>query len=458
MNRGNRRRPLLLAVVSALCVTLAAQLTASATPVIPSTGQIAGARQAAATKAEQVASIKAQLADAEADLNRTQIEADMAGQAYDAALDRLDAARASLDRAQTANRSAQADVARAQSAVGTLVRTQVQSDAGLLQWASLLNGASPQDVIDQASVFNTVSASLDGLKHKLVRAQQVADQRQQAATAAEAAVQRATNEAAATKVAAEQAATVAQQTVADYAGRKDQLLVELAQAEQVTVALVRQRQAGLEALARARAEAKRKAEEAAARRREAAQRAAEARAAAQARAAAAAERAREARAAAAARARSARHRSTPHYSAPRHSTRHYSAPRRISYPSAHHGYSSSAAQRAISFARSQLGKPYVFGATGPGSYDCSGLTMRAWEAAGRDIPRLAASQYLGIQHITAGELRPGDLVFWGSSPSGIYHVAMYLGGGMLIEAPRPGRSVNIESMYGWIAPSYFGRP
>ena len=280
MNRGNRRRPLLLTVVSALCVTLAAQLTASATPVIPSTGQIAGARQAAATKAEQVASIKAQLADAEADLNRTQIEADMAGQAYDAALDRLDAARASLDRAQTANRSAQADVARAQSAVGTLVRTQVQSDAGLLQWASLLNGASPQDVIDQASVFNTVSASLDGLKHKLVRAQQVADQRQQAATAAEAAVQRATNEAAATKVAAEQAATVAQQTVADYAGRKDQLLVELAQAEQVTVALVRQRQAGLEALARARAEAKRKAEEAAARRREAAQRAAEARAAA----------------------------------------------------------------------------------------------------------------------------------------------------------------------------------
>ena len=84
--------------------------------------------------------------------------------------------------------------------------------------------------------------------------------------------------------------------------------------------------------------------------------------------------------------------------------------------------------------------------------------MRAWEAAGRDIPRLAASQYLGIQHITADELRPGDLVFWGSSPSGIYHVAMYLGGGMLIEAPRPGRSVNIESMYGWIAPSYFGRP
>jgi cell wall-associated NlpC family hydrolase len=438
-----------LTVVSALCVTLAAQLTASATPVIPTTGQIAGARQAAVTKAQQVASIKAQLADAEAALNRTQIQADIAGQAYDAALDRLDAAQASLGRAQTANKAAQADVATAQQAVGTLVRTQVQSDAGLLQWASLLNGASPQDVIDQASVFNTVSASLDGLKRKLVGAQFVADQRQQAATAAEAAVQQATDEAAASKLAAEQAAGVAQQTVTDYAGRKNQLLVELAQAEQVTVALVKQRQAGLEALARARAEAKRKAEEAAARRREAAQRAAEARAAARARAAAAAERAREARAAAAARrshhSNPSSHRSTPHYWAP-----HYSAPVR-------HGYSSSAAQQAISFARSQLGKPYVFGATGPGSYDCSGLTMRAWGAAGRYIPRLAASQYLGIQHITADELRPGDLVFWGSSPQGIYHVAMYIGGGMLIEAPRPGRSVDIESMYGWITPNYFGR-
>ncbi|GAA3612035.1 C40 family peptidase [Microlunatus ginsengisoli] len=438
-----------VALVVGLCVSLTAQAPAVADPVIPSTGQIAQARQAAATKAQQAGAIKAELADAQADLDRTQIAMATAGQAYDAALLKLDAARATLRKAQAANRAAQAEVATAQRAVGALVRSQVQGDAGLLQWASLLNGATPQDLIDQASVFNTVSASLDGLKRKLVKAQQVAAARQQAATTAEAAVQQAAKEAADSKAAAERAADLAQQTVSDYASRRDQLLVELARAEQVTVSLVRQRQAGLEALARARAEAKRRAAEAAMKRREAARRAAEARAAAaaRARAAAAAERARKARAAA----RS--HASRPSPSRPSHS----SAPRRVAAPIAHHGYSRSAAQHAIAFARSQIGKPYVFGATGPGSYDCSGLTMRAWEAAGRGIPRLAASQYFATQHISSGDLRPGDLLFWGSSPSSIYHVALYIGNGKMIQAPRPGRSVEVQSVYYWISPSYFGR-
>ena len=286
-----------LGVAVALVASLAPQ-AATADPAIPSTGQISAARQAASSKADQVAAIKARLTSAQADLDRTQIAMATAGQAYDAALVRLDAARVTLRKAVAANEAARRDVDAAQRAVGALVRSQVQSDAGLLQWASLLNGASPQDLLDQASVFNTVSASLDGLKRRLVRAQQVAATRQKAATDAEAAVERATADAAATKTAAERAAATAQETVSGYAARKDRLLVELAGAEQVTVQLVRQRQAGLEALARARAEAKRKAAEAALKRREAARHAAEvrARAAARARAEAAAERARKARA------------------------------------------------------------------------------------------------------------------------------------------------------------------
>ncbi len=413
-----------------------------------------------------MAAIKARLASAQADLDRTQIAMATAGQAYDAALVRLDAARVTLRKAVAANVAAQRDVDAAQRAVGALVRSQVQSDAGLLQWASLLNGASPQDLLDQASVFNTVSASLDGLKRRLVRAQQVAATRQKAATAAEAAVERATADAAATKAAAERAAATAQETVSGYAARKDRLLVELAGAEQVTVQLVRQRQAGLEALARARAEAKRKAAEAALKRREAARHAAEVRAAAaaRARAAAAAERARKARASEKARA-AQKSRSRAAAASARHSNRsssqksratRSSAPRSVA-PAVSHGYSSSAASRAIAYARRQLGKPYVFGATGPSTFDCSGLTMRAWQSAGRDIPRLAASQYFATEHISAGELRPGDLLFWGSTPSSIYHVALYVGNGKMIQAPRPGRSVEVQSIYYWISPSYFGR-
>jgi cell wall-associated NlpC family hydrolase len=83
--------------------------------------------------------------------------------------------------------------------------------------------------------------------------------------------------------------------------------------------------------------------------------------------------------------------------------------------------------------------------------------MRAWQSAGRDIPRLAASQYFATEHISAGELRPGDLLFGGSSPSSIYHVALYIGNGKMIQAPRPGRSVEVQSIYYWISPSYFGR-
>jgi cell wall-associated NlpC family hydrolase len=83
--------------------------------------------------------------------------------------------------------------------------------------------------------------------------------------------------------------------------------------------------------------------------------------------------------------------------------------------------------------------------------------MRAWQSAGRDIPRLAASQYFATRHISQGELRPGDLLFWGSTPSSIYHVALYIGDGKMIQAPRPGRSVEVQSIYYWISPSYFGR-
>ncbi|WP_158866005.1 C40 family peptidase [Leifsonia sp. AG29] len=110
-------------------------------------------------------------------------------------------------------------------------------------------------------------------------------------------------------------------------------------------------------------------------------------------------------------------------------------------------------QSAISYARAQLGKPYIFGGEGPVGYDCSGLTMKAYAYAGVYI----GSHSVNSQYYTAanrGQLvsywskQPGDLIFWGSGPGSFYHVGIYIGGGMMIAAPTEGDVVKIQSVWG----------
>jgi cell wall-associated NlpC family hydrolase len=114
---------------------------------------------------------------------------------------------------------------------------------------------------------------------------------------------------------------------------------------------------------------------------------------------------------------------------------------------------------AIAFARAQLGEPYVWGAAGPDAWDCSGLTMGAWAAAGVYLPHYSVAQYESLQHISFSELRPGDLVFWGSTsdPSSIYHVALYIGNDQIIQAPHTGAYVEVSGLYDWILPNFYGR-
>ncbi|MFZ4584242.1 MAG: NlpC/P60 family protein [Acidimicrobiia bacterium] len=102
------------------------------------------------------------------------------------------------------------------------------------------------------------------------------------------------------------------------------------------------------------------------------------------------------------------------------------------------------AATAIAFARAQLGKPYVYAATGPNSYDCSGLTMAAWGAAGVGMPHFSGAQYASFPHVPLGALEPGDLVFYG--PGGGNHVAMYIGNGLMIEAPHTGAVVRVTGL------------
>jgi cell wall-associated NlpC family hydrolase len=100
-------------------------------------------------------------------------------------------------------------------------------------------------------------------------------------------------------------------------------------------------------------------------------------------------------------------------------------------------------QTALAWAVKQLGKPYRFGATGPSAFDCSGLTLGAWKAAGVSINRTSEAQFRNGRAVSKSELQPGDLVFY---YSGISHVALYVGNGIIIHAPHPGSSVKYAKL------------
>ncbi len=98
------------------------------------------------------------------------------------------------------------------------------------------------------------------------------------------------------------------------------------------------------------------------------------------------------------------------------------------------------AARAVAFAYAALGRPYVWGATGPAAFDCSGLTQAAWQAAGVSLPRTTYTQINAGRRVSRSALAPGDLVFF---YSGISHVGLYVGGGKMIHAPHPGAPVRL---------------
>ena len=103
------------------------------------------------------------------------------------------------------------------------------------------------------------------------------------------------------------------------------------------------------------------------------------------------------------------------------------------------------AKTAIAFAMEQIGEPYVYGGAGPDGWDCSGLMMKAWAAAGVSIPRVVGPQMAAAKKIPMNELQPGDLVAYGN----MQHIGMFLGNGKVVHAPRPGKSVEITSLSGF---------
>ncbi|QES48260.1 glycoside hydrolase [Streptomyces venezuelae] len=105
------------------------------------------------------------------------------------------------------------------------------------------------------------------------------------------------------------------------------------------------------------------------------------------------------------------------------------------------GTPTAAGGAALGYATAQLGKPYVWGAEGPASFDCSGLTSQAWAHAGRTIPRTSQEQWAQLPKVPLDQLRPGDLVVYFPKAT---HVAIYAGDGKVIQAPRPGAKVKVS--------------
>lgn len=99
---------------------------------------------------------------------------------------------------------------------------------------------------------------------------------------------------------------------------------------------------------------------------------------------------------------------------------------------------------AVNAALNELGKPYVWGASGPGGFDCSGLMLYAWRSAGRSLPHSSRAQYAATTRVSVSQIRAGDLVFYGSP---IHHVGMYIGDGEMVEASRRGTPVRTRSIF-----------
>lgn len=112
-----------------------------------------------------------------------------------------------------------------------------------------------------------------------------------------------------------------------------------------------------------------------------------------------------------------------------------------------------AADTALAAAMREIGKPYVYGAEGPNSFDCSGLIQFVYAAAGIKTPRTSQDQQRWAQPVS--NPLPGDLVFYGGTGGRADHVGLYVGGGKMIAAPQPGDKVKLQAVYG--TPSSYGR-
>ena len=407
----------------------------------PSEEEIAAAKAAEEAAKMSVAQIEVKLAEVSASAATAVQNAQIAGENLNEANIALSEATATATQASAEADAAEAAFQEGKQQIASVAQAAYRGGGGTLDaLAPYLDSDGLRSVETKQAGINSFSSSAEAKMQNVAALEQVAKVTRDAANTALASQQAATDEVQARTDAANQAAAAAQNEAAIVAAQRSAYVQELATKQNTTVDLINQREAALEA---ERQEAARIAAE---------QAAAAAEAQRQADAAAAAERQAAADAAAAAQASSSSSSSSDDeddddgysYSAPSYSYEEpsYSAP----------SYSGGGgASTAIATAQSYLGVPYVWGGESYGGVDCSGLTMLAWGSAGVDLPHLSRAQYSYGTHVPIGSMEAGDLIFWSSNgtQSGIYHVAIYLGGGQMIEAPTFGVPVRITGVYSW---------
>ncbi|WP_163543678.1 NlpC/P60 family protein [Occultella kanbiaonis] len=421
--------------------------SAAAEPTIPSQDDIDDSQAAADSTASQIAALEVQLAANAAALDAADIDAAVAAEAYNQAAVDLETAQQDADAARTAADQADADVLAASQEVARIATAAYRNGGDLQQLSVFLSADGVQDAVQGATTFDRLGGSATDALGRLDAAELVADIMQQRADDAVAEQEAATAELEETSAAADAAAFTAQTTLETTQSERAVLVNELATLRNTTAELEAERQTALEAQQRERENAA-------------------AAAAIDAPVAPTESAPPPASSAPSSPAPSAPAPSTPAPSTPAPSTPAPSAPAPATPPPstpaptpppATAPPSSGAGAAALAWARTQLGKPYVYGAAGPNSYDCSGLTMRAYQNAGVSLPRTTRDQYAAVQHVPVSQMIPGDLIFY-SENGRIYHVAIYAGNGMRLHAPRPGGNVELVPIWWTNVLPMAGRP
>lgn len=407
---------------------------------VPSRREVHDSRVAVQQAADTVAGVRAQLVVADQRLEQTAIAAGQASEAYNGARWRAAQARQAARSAQQRAQVAAADLVEQQQAYAHAMVASYEMSPGLTALSAVISSEGIGTVVERTTSLHNAANALDTTYQRYRAASTLADLASQQAQDAETDAVDAADAAREAKQSAQAAADRAATEASAIAAQKSTLIAQLARLQHVSVRLAERRQSALEQQA---------AQAAADAAQEQAQQQAQ-------------EQAQQQAAPAADPTPSAE--PTPSSSStpsptPDPTTAPTPAPSPAPAPPSAPAPASGVGA-AIAFARAQIGEPYVWGAAGPGSWDCSGLTMGAWRAGGRSLPHYSVAQYEQSTPIAASQLQPGDLVFWGSSsdPSSIYHVALYVGNGQIIHAPRTGEDVQEVSMYYWIAPNFYARP
>jgi cell wall-associated NlpC family hydrolase len=392
-------------------------IPSEAVPHYPGADDVARAKKAVSKKSKEIGRIRSRLAAASARAETAHVELSVAVEDFDEAREVLAQRTREAGIARRNADLARGSLAGARREVGLLAAAQYRTGGVSQSLQVLLSVGDPQDVLDSAGLLATLGDQRRQVMERMDATRVVADVLDRQARRALAEQQAAAARLDAARREAERRAAAAEEVVRDVEKTKDGLLRQLATLERTSVRLQRERQEGLEAERQAREEARRRAE---AQRRD-----------------------REARE------REARDRE-------RESRQDRDPPRGGGSRS-----SSGGGQLAVSWATQQIGKPYLWGAEGPNSYDCSGLTMRAWQQAGVYLAHSSRIQYQQVPRVPAHQMRVGDLLFWATNtgnPATIHHVALYAGDGMMVEAPRAGANVRRTAVRWTGLMAYVGRP